>query len=75
MGPPMAFAELREHPLSSRPSGEGLSSAALYQRLEPLLVSGGDARLTLSRPARRNAYGCTPFPDPQLLDFAPPPPA
>ena len=64
----MAFAELRES--VARLADQGLSSLALYERLEALLVSGGDARLTLSRPARRNAYGCTPFPDPLLLDFA-----
>jgi hypothetical protein len=64
----MAFAELRKP--SPHPADQGLSSRALYQHLETLLVSGGDARLSLLRPAQHNVYGCTPFPRPDLLDFA-----
>jgi hypothetical protein len=45
------------------------SSASLYQHLESLLISGGDARLAQTEPQCRNAYGCTPFPRAQLLDF------
>jgi hypothetical protein len=44
--------------------------ALVRQRLEVLLTSGGDARLNLSRSAGRNSYGCTPFPRPDVIDFA-----
>ncbi len=44
--------------------------ALVRQRLEVLLISGGDARLNLSRSAGRNSYGCTPFPRPDVIDFA-----
>lgn len=44
--------------------------APLFRPLEDLLVSGGDARLTLSRPRRENSYGCTPFPRSGVIDFA-----
>src|SRR5262249_53261934 len=42
----------------------------LLRPLEDLLVSGGDGRLGLSTPAQENIYGCTPFPRPELIDFA-----
>jgi hypothetical protein len=44
--------------------------ALVCQRLEVLLTSGGDPRLKLSRSAGRNAYGCTPFPRTNVIDFA-----
>ena len=44
--------------------------ALVRQRLEVLLTSGGDVRLNLSRSAGRNSYGCTPFPRPDVIDFA-----
>ena len=37
--------------------------------LETLLASGGDGRLALKGLDKKNAYGCTPFPRPTLLDF------
>lgn len=37
--------------------------------LEELLASGGDGRLSLNSPDRRNSYGCTLYPRPALLDF------
>jgi hypothetical protein len=43
---------------------------SLFQPIDELLASGGDSRLTLSVPARENAYGCTPFPCDGLIDFA-----
>jgi hypothetical protein len=42
----------------------------LLRPLEDLLVSGGDGRLGLCAPAQENIYGCTPFPRPDLIDFA-----
>lgn len=36
---------------------------------EQLLIAGGDARLALDPLSGRNKYGCSPFPDPQLLAF------
>ncbi len=53
-------------PLAEAP----LSTFGLYQRLETLLTDGGDARLALCRPEGCNAYGATPYPRPDLLDFA-----
>jgi hypothetical protein len=37
--------------------------------LDELLASGGDRRLVLNTRDGRNAYGCTPFPRPVMLDF------
>ena len=42
---------------------------ALPGAIDEFLVSGGDGRLTLSNDCQ-NAYGCTPFPAPGLIDFA-----
>lgn len=48
-------------------------SLAAYQpphdSLDEFLVSGGDGRLALTSDSR-NAYGCTPFPQDGLIDFA-----
>jgi hypothetical protein len=44
-------------------------SSALPGAIDEFLVSGGDGRLALSD-RRENAYGCTPFPAPGLIDFA-----
>jgi len=41
----------------------------LHDPLDEFLVSGGDGRLALSSDSR-NAYGCTPFPQGGLIDFA-----
>lgn len=38
--------------------------------LVDLLVSGGDGRLGLCTSGQENTYGCTPFPQPDLIDFA-----
>ena len=40
------------------------STRPLYVRLEDLLVSGGDSRITLAKGL--NKYGCAPFPQPDL---------
>ncbi len=37
--------------------------------LSELLIDGGDDRLRIAPRHRENRYGCTPFPDPALLDF------
>lgn len=42
---------------------------AAVRPLEELLASGGDGRLTLKGQGQQNAYGCTVFPRPSLLDF------
>jgi hypothetical protein len=44
-------------------------SAARPGAIDEYLVSGGDGRLALSDNCE-NAYGCTPFPAPGLIDFA-----
>ncbi|HEX4026743.1 MAG TPA: hypothetical protein VHX18_03925 [Rhizomicrobium sp.] len=44
-------------------------SRALPGTIDEFLVSGGDGRLALSQ-TLENAYGCTPFPAPGLIDFA-----
>lgn len=44
--------------------------ASLFQPLDRLLVSGGDARLTLSVPERVNRYGCAPAPRVKVLSFS-----
>ncbi|HEY1877989.1 MAG TPA: hypothetical protein VGG66_10985 [Rhizomicrobium sp.] len=44
-------------------------SPALPGAIDEFLVSGGDGRLALSDSCE-NAYGCTPFPAPGLIDFA-----
>ncbi len=36
---------------------------------EQLLIAGGDTRIALDPQSGLNKYGCTPFPDPQLLAF------
>ena len=52
------------------PDNDAASSRGLYQRLETLLVSGGDARLAVSPVGQVNAYGAAPYPRPHILDFA-----
>ena len=42
----------------------------LFAPMEDLLASGGDQRIHLSRPSRRNMYGCTPYPRAGGIDFA-----
>ena len=37
---------------------------------EQLLLSGGDARIAVNPITGLNKYGCSPFPDPQLLAFS-----
>jgi hypothetical protein len=66
----MAF--LKQIAVAKAPEAQtcGVSSFPLYQPLENLLAGGGDHRLALSRPAQQNMYGCTPFPRPQVLNFA-----
>src|SRR5882724_5470824 len=46
-----------------------LGLLAIARPLEELLAGGGDGRLTLKGREQQNAYGCTPFPRPALLDF------
>lgn len=36
---------------------------------EQLLLSGGDARITLTAEGKANRYGCAPHPDPEILAF------
>ncbi len=67
----MTRAESRTH--SSSPEKIAPASVdirPLFAPIDEILVCGGDQRLTLSRPARRNMYGCTPAPCPGLIDFA-----
>lgn len=54
------FASKREWPEKA--------TASLFQPLPFLLAAGGDQRLALARGV--NAYGCKPYADPHLLDFA-----
>lgn len=44
--------------------------APLLRPMGELIAGGGDSRLTLSMPAGENSYGCTPFPQAGILDFA-----
>ena len=50
--------------------GKSLPVADLFVPIDRVLASGGDRRLSLSHPARRNLYGCTPHPDAGRIDFA-----
>src|SRR5579862_1336150 len=52
------------------PAGRTLPVAGLFVPIDQVLASGGDGRLSLSRPARRNVYGCAPHPEPGRIDFA-----
>ena len=52
------------------PGDEKPFLSLVRQRLEVLLTSSGDTRLISSWPAGRNSYGCTPFPRPEVIDFA-----
>ena len=45
---------------------DGAHSASLHE----LLIGGGDTRLALNIASGENAYGCTPHPRSDLLDFA-----
>ena len=45
-------------------------AAAALPSLETLLVSGGDARLSVDPISGLNAYGCRPAPRPEAIDFA-----
>ncbi|CCE11737.1 conserved hypothetical protein [Bradyrhizobium sp. STM 3843] len=53
--------------------GGGGASAGLrdlFALLGDLLIDGGDLRLALDRPWGHNAYGCSPTPSPEILNFA-----
>jgi len=50
--------------------GAAIGLRDLFALLGDLLIDGGDLRLALDRPWGRNAYGCPPSPDPELLCFA-----
>lgn len=40
-----------------------------FSKTEPLLISGGDARIALDPDSGLNKYGCRPYPDRSLLAF------
>jgi hypothetical protein len=42
----------------------------LFSPLEQILTCGGDARLDVDRATRRNAYGCSPLPCPEIPSFS-----
>jgi hypothetical protein len=52
------------------PALSGAFSTNLFVPVDHLLACGGDQRLNLTQSSRQNAYGCTPYPRPELVDFA-----
>ncbi|HWY60992.1 MAG TPA: hypothetical protein VNW15_03745 [Rhizomicrobium sp.] len=56
---------------SSRKTGMPAEAFALLSTpIDDLLASGGDQRLVISPSSGQNMYGCTPYPRPELIDFA-----
>ncbi len=51
-------------------TGKTLPVADLFAPIDHVLIAGGDRRVSLSHPAHRNVYGCTPHPDSGRIDFA-----
>src|SRR5260221_11869674 len=59
-----------EEPMSEARSRSAGASAELFLPLYRLLSGGGDPRLTVDPARGVNAYGCRPFPWPDMLSFA-----
>ncbi len=50
-----------------QPEPQALALARLFSPLSRLLVSGGDERLSIERASGRNAYGCYPLPNSDVV--------
>jgi hypothetical protein len=59
---------MRKPDFAPSPPWPEKATASLFQPLSFLLAAGGDQRLALTRGL--NVYGCKPYPDPRLFDFA-----
>jgi hypothetical protein len=60
----------QQHGTAARKAAPFDDSHGHSASLNELLISGGDARLALTFPSGENAYGCTPHPRTDVIDFA-----